>query len=168
MKKALTISFLLIFYTGFTFAQLLPGQPGAYKKMAIVKIKQPLVIIGTLETNYNSLVIDPANLRIIKTYQDSLQLAAFGEKGKEGVVLAEIKNKIPLLRLEEVLDYYKIPAPNRTLKVMVNKALINSDLFLADVQRIEKIEKIKQDLAAPFRYSFDKDEEYLNIVTVKD
>lgn len=41
-------------------------------------------------------------------------------------------------------------------------------LFLADINRIEKIEKVKQDITAPMRYSFNKDEEYLNIVTKKE
>ena len=131
-------------------------------------MKQPLIIIGALETNYNNLVIDPDNLKIIKTYKASPELVAFGEKGKDGVILAELKNKTPLLRLEDILDYFKVPAKDRTLKILVNEALVNPDLFLADVKRIEKIERIKQDVTSIMRYSFNKDEEYLNIVTVKE
>ena len=168
MNKAFKLSLLLILYSSFSFAQPLPGSQGSYPQVRIIKSKQPLVIIGSLETNYSSLIIAPDNLKIIKTYTDSLDLVPFGEKGKDGVVLAQLKDKTPLLSLEDVLDYYKVPAQDRTLKVLVNKAGINPDLFLADVKRIEKIEKIKQDITSVMRYSWNKDEQYLNIVTMKD
>ena len=76
-------------------------------------MKQPLLFIGNLETKYGSLFIDEDNLRILETYTDSTQLQHFGEKGKDGVVIAELKNKVPLFRLEEVLDHYHVPAANR-------------------------------------------------------
>lgn len=165
MNKTLTVFLLLILFSGLSFGQLLPDKQGPNQKTQLVKMKQPLIILGSLETNYNNLVIDPANLKIIKTYEDSLELVAFGEKGKDGVVLAQLKNETPLLRLEDALDYYQVPAKDRTLKVLVNKALVNPDLFLAAVKRIERI---KQDVTSIMRYSFNKDEEYLNIVTVKE
>ncbi|KAA5549048.1 hypothetical protein F0145_00130 [Adhaeribacter rhizoryzae] len=136
--------------------------------MAIVTVKQPLIIIGSLETNHHSLILDRSNLKIIKTYTDSLELVPFGEKGQGGIILAQLQTNIPLLRLDEVLDYYKIPASDRTLKVMVDNNLVNPDLFLADVSRIIKIEKTKQAITSPFLYSLNKDEEYLNIITQKD
>ncbi|MDB5263737.1 MAG: hypothetical protein JWQ14_3020 [Adhaeribacter sp.] len=165
MKKALIVFLVLIFYSGYSFSQL-PARPVPFTKIGIVEIKQPLLIIGTLETDYNSLVIDTENLKIIKTYKDSLELIPFGEKGRNGIVLATLKTKTPLLRLEEVLDYYKIPAQDRNLKVLVNKRMINPALFLADVKRIERIERTKQDINSTIRYSFNNTEEYLNIVTL--
>ncbi|GEO03123.1 hypothetical protein AAE02nite_07870 [Adhaeribacter aerolatus] len=125
-------------------------------------------MIGALETDYHSLIIDRSNLEIIKTYEDSLELVPFGEKGKDGIILARLKTNTPLLRLDEVLDYYKVPASDLRLKVLVDKRGVNPDLFLADVKRIKSIQKTKQDLTSVMRYSFNPDEEYLNIETVKE
>lgn len=167
MKKVFLIGLLLTFYSHISFGQFLP-ETQAYPKTIIATVKQPLLIISTLETNYYSLIIDRRNLQVIKAYSDSLELVPFGEKGQGGIILARLKNNVPLLRLEDVLDYYKIPAADRTLKVMVNNSLVNPNLFLADVSRIIKIEKAKQDITSPMLYSLNKDEEYLNIITVKD
>jgi hypothetical protein len=114
------------------------------------------------------LIIDPNNLKIVKTYTDPQELKAFGEKGKNGVILAELIHKTPLLKLEEVLAYFKVPAENRTLKVLVDNTLVNPSLFLADVEAIKEIEVTEQDLTAPVRYSWNKDEKFLNIVTAKN
>ena len=168
MKKAKVFFLLFILYSFNSFGQLLPLSQSPYPRTFIATIKQPLLLIGSLETNRYSLVIDPANLEVIKTYTDSVELAAFGEKGRNGIIVARLKNKTPLLRLDEVLDYYKIPPANRTLKVLLNKSLIHPDLFLADVNRIQKVEIVKQDLTSVMRYSWDKDELFLNIVTMKD
>ena len=168
MNKAVAMFLLLIFYSPIIFSQVLPGTPRAYSKTAIVTVRQPLVIIGTLETTYHNLIIDRDNLEVIKTYKDSLELVPFGEKGKGGIVLARLKKNVPLLRLEEVFDLYKVPAANRTLKIMVNKRLINPALFLADVSAIIKIEKIKQDITNPLLYSLNKDEEFLNFVVAEE
>ncbi|MGV3588711.1 MAG: hypothetical protein ACO1OF_17030 [Adhaeribacter sp.] len=167
MKKIGLVFLLLTFYSHITLGQLLPETP-FLSKTIIVTIKQPLIIIGSLETNDYSLIMDRSNLKIIKTYTDSLELVPFGEKGQGGIILAQLQNNIPLLRLDEVLDYYKIPASDRTLKVMVDNNLVNPDLFLADVSAIIKIEKTKQAITSPFLYSLNKDEEYLNIITQKD
>lgn len=166
MKKApLIFFFLLISCCNFCFGQFLPD-PRA--KTGIAKIKLPLVIIDSMATEYSSLVIHPKNLKIVKTYEDSLELVPFGEKGEGGVVIAESVNKTTLWRLPAVLEYFKIPAQKQPLKVLVNKALINPNLFLADIERIERIEVVKQDAFALFLYSFNKNEEYLNIVTRKE
>jgi len=167
MKKIGLVFLLLTFYSHIALGQFLPQTP-FLPKTIIVTVKQPLIIIGSLETNHHSLIMDQRNLKIIKTYTDSLELVPFGEKGQGGIILAQLKTNIPLLRLDEVLDYYKIPAADRTLKVMVDNSLIDPDLFLADFARIIKIEKTKQAITSPFLYSLNKDEEYLNIVTQKN
>jgi hypothetical protein len=145
-----------------------PNLKNPVQKTVLVKLKLPLIIIGHLETNSNSLIIDPNNLKIVKTYTDPQELKAFGEKGKNGVILAELIHKTPLLKLEEVLAYFKVPAENRTLKVLVDNTLVNPSLFLADVEAIKEIEVTEQDLTAPVRYSWNKDEKFLNIVTAKN
>ena len=168
MKKTLLLLLLLALSGSFSFGQVAPSPEILYRKTGIVKLKQPLIVIGHLKTNYHSLLMDPDNLKIIKTYADSLELAAFGEEGKDGVILAELKIKTPLLKLDEVLDYYKVSPDNRTLKVLVDNRPVNSELFLADVKKIKRIEVTKQDAASPIRYSWNKDEEFLNIVTIRE
>ena len=108
------------------------------------------------------------NLKILKTYKDSLELVPFGEKGRGGVIVAALKTKTALWRLPKVLEYFKIPAQNQKLKVLVNKTSINPNLFLADVEKIERIEVIKQEASDPVLFSFNKNEEYLNIITKKE
>ncbi|GEO03763.1 hypothetical protein AAE02nite_14270 [Adhaeribacter aerolatus] len=136
----------------------------------IVNIEQPLIYIGALETNYHSLILDLNNLKILETYTDSTQLEQFGEKGRAGVIIAELKTKTPLLRLEEVLGYFQVPASRHHLKVLIDKKFINRELFLADVKQIEKIEYLEvtqQDiLLSPFyKNEWVLGEKYLNIVT---
>ncbi|RDC61866.1 hypothetical protein AHMF7616_00455 [Adhaeribacter pallidiroseus] len=80
-------------------------------------------------------------------------------------MLAALKSKTNLWRLPTVLDYFKISTRDRSLKVLVDQALIHAQLFLADVTLIERIEVTKQEAFAPYRYSFNPDERYLNIVT---
>ena len=167
MKKTLLL-LLLALSGSFSFGQVMPNPAILYQKTAIVKLKQPLIVIGHLNTNYNSLIMDPDNLRIIKTYSDSLELLSFKDNGKDGVILAELKVKTPLLKLDEILDYYKVAPDKRTLKVLVDNRPVNPGLFLADVKKIKRIEVTKQDAASPVRYSWDKDEEFLNIVTIGD
>ena len=165
MKKTLLL-LLLALSSSFSFGQVMPDPAILYQKTAIVKLKQPLIVIGHLKTNYNSLIMDPDNLRIIKTYADSLELLPFGDNGKDGVILAELKIKTPLLKLDEVLDYYKVSPDKRTLQVLVDNRPVNPGLFLADIKKIKRIEVTRQNAASPVRYSWDKDEEFLNIVTI--
>ncbi|MGV3589597.1 MAG: hypothetical protein ACO1OF_21500 [Adhaeribacter sp.] len=133
-------------------------------------IEQPLIFIGTLETSYNSLILDLNNLKILETYTDWIQLEQFGEKGRAGVIIAELKNQTPLLRLEEVLDYFQVPASRRHLKVLIDKKFIDRELFLADVKQIKIIEYLEvtqQDiLLSPFyKNEWVLGEKYLNLVT---
>ncbi|WP_146896465.1 hypothetical protein [Adhaeribacter aerolatus] len=116
------------------------------------------------------MILDLNNLKILETYTDSTQLEQFGEKGRAGVIIAELKTKTPLLRLEEVLGYFQVPASRHHLKVLIDKKFINRELFLADVKQIEKIEYLEvtqQDiLLSPFyKNEWVLGEKYLNIVT---
>ena len=129
----------------------------------------PLIIIGTFETNTPSLIMNADNLSIIKYYKDPEDLKFFGEKGSSGVLVAELINNIPLFRLEEVIDYFKVAPANRHLPVLVNKNAVNPDLFLADIKLIKKVEVLEvtqEDVLLSLYYNnLVKGERYLNIVT---
>jgi hypothetical protein len=128
---------------------------------------EPLLLLGSQETTYSSLLVDPSEIKIVKTYQDSAILASMGYKARNGVVQIELKHKKPLLKLEDVLDYFAVPAQQRQLRVLVNKRPVHPGLFLADVNQIEKIEVYTQDKHHPLRLSWDAAEQFLNIVTKK-
>ncbi len=127
----------------------------------------PLLLLENQETSFNSLIVDQEDILVKKTYTDSLLLVSLGEKAKHGVVVAELKSKRPLFRLEHVLDYYKVSAEKRQLRVLVNNKLVDPKLLLADITRIAKVEVVIQDKHSPIRYSWNENEEFLNIVTVK-
>lgn len=175
MKKIYALLALLLLLNCYSFGQgILNSQRETNilrnKEAIIVEINQPLLFIGNLETKYGSLFIDEDNLRILETYTDSTRLQHFGEKGKDGVIIAELKNKIPLFRLPEVLDYFQVPTANRHLKVLVDKKFIHADLFLADIKQISKIETLEvthQDilLSPVYNHKWVLGEKYLNIVT---
>jgi hypothetical protein len=179
MKKINALAALSLLLSYYSFGQVFPNNQVIINKpdiprnqeAIIVEINQPLLFIGNLETKYGSLFIDEDNLRILETYTDSTQLVHFGEKGKDGVIVAELKNKVPLFRLGEVLDHFHVPTANRHLKVLVDKKFINAELFLADIKlfsRIELLEVTQQDilLSPVYNSHWVLGEKYLNIVII--
>jgi hypothetical protein len=180
MKMRPILFALLAINSYYAFGQGLPTLPNTNpetnillsREPFIVEIKQPLLFIGSLETSYNALIMDEENLRILRAFPDSTALDYFGEKGKDGVVIAELKANIALFRIEETLDHFKVPDINRNLKILIDKRLVHRDLFLADIKRIEKIELFEvtqQDiLLSPFYNTWTLGEKYLNIVTKEE
>ena len=130
-------------------------------------LKQPLIILDNYETRSGSLVMDKESLEVLKEYEGPAAAKLFGNKGEDGVMVAKVKGNAVLLRLDNVLDYFEVPAANKTLTVLVDNRVIDPDLFLADVRQIEKIEVTKQDITSPMLLSLDREEKFLNIVTKK-
>ncbi|RDC63459.1 hypothetical protein [Adhaeribacter pallidiroseus] len=181
MRKLVLIVLFLWLVHPFSYAQLIERERAfsrvdTYPIGGSLRISRdhPLIIIGSLETNLPSLILDPENLQIVKTYQEPAEIKYFGDKGVNGVLVGELKTKIPLLKLDEVLDYFEIPAANRHLPVMVDRNLVDPNLFLADVHRIKKIEVFEvtqQDVLSSLIYNHWVEvvgEKYLNIITMED
>ena len=178
MKEINLLLALFLFVSYCAHGQILPGIRNGRSRSDIlrsresvsIKVDQPLIFIGTLETNYSSLIVAEDNLKILEVYTDSTQLGHFGEKGKDGVIIATLKAPTPLLRLEEVLDYFKVTASDRHLKVAIDKKFIDPNLFLADISQIKEIELLQvtqQDiLLSPMYYNdWVLGDKYLNIIT---
>jgi len=178
MKKINLLLALFLFVSYYALGQLLPGIQNVRSRSDIprsresvsIKVDQPLIFIGTLETNYSSLILAEDHLKILEVYTDSTQLGHFGKKGKNGVIIAALKTPTPLLRLEEVLDYFKVAASERHLKVAIDKKFIDTNLFLADINQIQGIELLQvtqQDILLSPMYHNDwvLGDKYLNIVT---
>ncbi|MDB5262030.1 MAG: hypothetical protein JWQ14_1311 [Adhaeribacter sp.] len=175
MKKLIAIASLVLMSGFYAFGQkmLIPiSSTDTFPKGGTLTNETdfPLIVIGAYETNAPSLLLEPENLRVLLTYKEPWELKYFGHKGNHGVVVAELKTPIPLLRLDEVLDYFKVRAPNRQLKVLVDKKIINPELFLADVKKILKIEIFEvsqEDVMLSLVYNqWVKGDKYLNIITV--
>jgi hypothetical protein len=148
-----------------------PVQPWAASSQVMlgsVSMGGPLVLLGSQETDFSSLLVNPRDINVVKIYQDTAILAPMGRKARYGVVLIELKSKKTLLKLDDVLDYFKVTPAQRQMKVLVNRRPVNKDRFLADVTQIEKLEVITQDKISATRLSWDENEQFLNIVTVKD
>ncbi|RNI23497.1 hypothetical protein EFB08_18350 [Rufibacter latericius] len=128
---------------------------------------EPLLLLGSQETDYTSLVVDPKEIIVVQTYKDSAMLAEMGHKARNGVLLIRLKNQKTLLKLEDVLDYFEVPPTQRQLRVLVNKQPVNPEHFLADIKRITKVEVITLDKISPSRISWDENEQFLNIVTIQ-
>ncbi|AKQ47252.1 hypothetical protein TH63_18990 [Rufibacter radiotolerans] len=168
MKKILALVFLLL--SASAGAQSLPGletKPFRKQTRVVSTGGNPLLILGAQETDYASLVVDPKDITVVKAYQDSAILAAMGPKARYGVLVIELKNKKPLLKLEDVFDYFEVPAAHRHLQVLVNQRPITHSRFLAHLHKIEKVEVIQIDKAHPIRISWDENAQFLNIVTKK-
>ncbi|QCR21468.1 hypothetical protein [Pontibacter sp. SGAir0037] len=169
-------TFLFSFFLVLSFATVSFSQDLQQKSTTLTNIRasslngeQPLVFIDSLATKINHLVIKPSQIEVLKIYKGASALKIFGEKGENGVVLVELKKDIPLQRLNKVYDHFKVSQANRKLKVLLNKSLlVDQQFFLADLSQIEKIEVTKLDATSPRKWSFNEDESYLNIVTVKE
>ena len=149
-----------------SFERVLPSREPP--KFAGIRVNtELLVLLDAQETTLSALVVDQEDLLIKQIYKDSTLLAPLPGKAKNGILVAELKSKRPLFRLDHVLAYFKVPAEQRSLRVLLNNRLVNPDLLLADITRIDKIEVTKQDKTSRVRFGWDENEEYLNIVTVK-
>ncbi len=169
------ISLLGMLFASTGWAQSQPGsllpslenrRPITRTGLATVSNTGPLLLLGAHETDYASLVVDPKEIKVVQAYRDSAILAPLGAKARYGVWAIELKNRKTLLKLNDVLDYFKVPSDHRQLRVLLNKQPVDQNRFLADIKRIEKVEVITQDKTSPIRLSWDENEQFLNIVTV--
>ncbi|WP_205503545.1 hypothetical protein [Rufibacter psychrotolerans] len=125
----------------------------------------PLLLLGAQETDYASLVVDPKEIKVVQAYRDSAILAPLGAKARHGVLVIALKSPKTLLKLDDVLDYFQVPADQRHLRVLLNKRPVNRTRFLADVARIQKVEVIQLEKTSPVRFSWNENEQFLNLVT---
>jgi hypothetical protein len=179
MRPLVVIGMMLLIWHNYAYAQpyMRPySRVDTYPLGGSLRIEkdQPLLIIGSLETNMASLLMDPENLIIVETYQEPEEIKYFGSKGVNGVIVAELKTKIPLLKLDEVMEYFKVLPANRHLPIMIDRNLVDPTLLLADIRQIQKIEVFEvthQDVLSSLVYNHWMKvvgEKYLNIITVKD
>ncbi|RDV12997.1 hypothetical protein DXT99_21705 [Pontibacter diazotrophicus] len=141
--------------------------PPATQNVSIANdVARPLVVIGSQETTSDALILDPTNIQHLNVYKGEKAVEKFGDKGKEGVVVVELKETVPLARLPEIFEQFNVSKKGQTLTVAIDgKHVSEPELLLADLRQIKKVEVKPFDVTAPSRWTFD--EEYLNIVTVQ-
>lgn len=127
--------------------------------------KQPLVIVNSIETELSNIWLAPDKIKAIKVLKDSSVTVAYGDRGKNGVLIIETKPDIELLKLATLLDLFNIPQKDKTLKICKDKILIQDpERILADKSEIVKIEVIT-DTYWVTPLIVGSEERFINIVT---
>jgi ABC-type lipopolysaccharide export system ATPase subunit len=102
--------------------------------------KQPLLLVNSLETGLNYLILDSKEVQEINVYKDSTAIKKFGERGKNGVVTIQTNEDVRLVRLPALLDKYNLPDSVKKLRVCVNDVLIKQpELLLIDESKVRGI-----------------------------
>lgn len=127
--------------------------------------RQPLILVNDQQTRQNALILSPAAIENMSVLQEEHAKAELGEKAAYGAVLVQIKPHVNMVRLPEIYTHFHVPARQQQLKVVVDRTLIkDTELILADLQEIARVEVVKQDITAPIRWSLDDEEEFLRII----
>lgn len=174
MKRLLLLIPLLLFFNSALLAQYLPDggrlvSQQSWPGSGTISTGPSLMLVDSMETNYNALVVRRDQLSIVKVYNASEVPAAFAGRAPHGLVVAETGDNARLHRLEEIQELFEVPEESRGLRVLVDKRLVDAALLLADPELIEKVEITKLDLVQDqVSWSVDPDEEYLNIRTIRE
>ena len=164
MKK-LIFSFLLLFTALSLFSQQTRNRneniPPALKN-------QPLIIVNSIETDFNHLLIKPDNIESINVLKDSASVAGYGEKGKYGVILIQVKKGSELLQFPELITQFNIPEKDQKLKVGLDHILVKDiNKLLIDKNDIRKVEVVTETLWYS-ALEAGTEERYINIEMKKD
>ena len=125
---------------------------------------QPLVLVNNQETMLSAIILNDNDVKSLNVLKGNEAVERFGQKAADGAILMNLKQDLPLVRLEEVYKAFKIPAQQQKLTLAINgKHVKDPTLLLADLRQIEKVEVTDFDVTSPSRWSFE--EQYLNIVT---
>ncbi|MFD3003778.1 hypothetical protein ACFS7Z_25705 [Pontibacter toksunensis] len=140
--------------------------PASQNVHVTTTVARPLVVIDAKETTMEALILDKEEIQSIKVYKGDKAVEKFGRKGKDGVVVMELKEAVPLARLAEVLKHFNVTEQAKKLTIAIDgRHVPDPELLLADLRQISKVEVTGYDVTSPSRWTFD--EEYLNIVTVQ-
>lgn len=169
MKRLLLLIPFLLFFNSALVAQYLPDggrlvSQQSWPGSGTIAAGPTLMLVDSMETNYNALVVRNDQLNIVKVYTASEVPAAFAGRAPQGLAVAETKDNTRLHRLDEIMELFEVPEEKRGLRVLLNKRLVDAALLLADPELIEKVEITKLDLVLNHvNWSLDPDEEYINI-----
>ncbi|WP_018479423.1 hypothetical protein [Pontibacter roseus] len=150
--------------TAFAQQELIHPKERAKQVMVSSDHTQPYVLVNDQETKQGALVISPQSIESVNVYKDANATARFGDKAKDGAIVLHTKPGVQLARLADIYTYFEVPVAQQHLKVVIGNQLIkNTDLILAELEEIERVEVVKQDIVAPVRWSLNEEEEFLKI-----
>jgi hypothetical protein len=145
-------------------AQAQQPAPSMQNAAIIYDQPRPLVLVNEQETTTNAIILNPGDIDAVEVVKGANALERYGEKGKDGVIIMNLKQDLPLVRLQEVYKAFAVPEQQQQLTLAINgKHVKDPALLLADLRQIKKVEVADFEVASPTRWSFD--EQYLNIIT---
>lgn len=129
-----------------------------------VSMIKPLVIINNLETEVGFFFFNANQIDAINVFKDTMAIAKYGEKGKDGVIEVKLKQNVQLLTAKNVVDKYGLCQSN--LRICVNETIIDrKELLLFDATEIVSVEIINNPKWVNTT-DIKQDEQFINI-TVK-
>ena len=145
--------FLLLLLTGKLIAQNVSNEPA-----------RPLILIDTLFTYNESMILHPSKFVSISTINAQKAIALYGSNGRFGVIMIETIPDIEFVRLNAILDRFKVEEKHRSLKVCIDRAPVaEPDKLLADMKEIRNVEIISE--KQPDANERFKDRSFINIIT---
>jgi len=102
---------------------------------------RPLVLVDTFKTDINHLVLDPNKIISIDILKDSSVISKFGDAAKFGVIIITPKTSATFLRVDKILDNYKLSNEDKKLRICIDKTIIREpQLILIESSEIECVE----------------------------
>ena len=135
------------------------------QRVEAVRRAEPLVLVNDTETDLKHMVLNPGNIEKLNVLKDSSAIAAYGDKGRHGVVLIVLKPNITLSNLDALLNQFKIADADRKLKVCIDKILMKDNAkILIDRSEVSSVE-ITTDRILNYPLEEYTGEKYINIIT---
>jgi len=123
MKKILLLLVAFVLIAGpKLFGQTVVNESKPPKAVCGVTI-HPLVVVDDLETDMESMSLDPNNIESITILKNGSALEKYGEKGKEGAILIKTKPGTQFYKITDFVD------PLKDLNKSVSKIQLNGKLL---------------------------------------
>lgn len=127
--------------------------------------KTPLVIVDSFRTVITHLVLDPQKIDSINIFKDSTAISKFGDAGKFGVIIIYPKKYVTLLRVDKILENYKLSNEDKKLRICINKILMRDpQLILIESSEIENVE-VTTEINYRYYDPGNRNEKFINIIT---
>ena len=103
--------------------------------------KMPLILVDTFRTDMKHVVLDPGNIQSINILKDAPSVSKFGDAAKYGVIIIHPKPNTTFLRVDKILNEYKLCDEDKKLRICIDKTLMSDpQLILIDRSEIERVE----------------------------
>jgi TonB-dependent SusC/RagA subfamily outer membrane receptor len=134
---------------------------------AIPQDQQPLIIVDSVVTDFDHLLITADQILSIDVLKDSAAVAVYGDKAKHGLIIVHTKEKGAILSLAGLLDEFHIPEADRNLRVCIDNILVkDNNRILADKTNVVNVVVITGICwISPIEPG--PEERYINIITKK-